>query len=82
MFDKKVLRCFLDKQLQLFPEEVANSEDEALEFLEESFATVLNSEDEVIEYFEEEGLDYDPEDILSACEVFEVGDGRYLVIEA
>ena len=45
MFDKKVLRCFLDKQLQLFPEEVANSEDEALEFLEECFATVLNSED-------------------------------------
>ncbi len=82
MFDKKVLRCFLDNQLQLFPEEVASNEEEAREFLEECFASVLNSEDEVVEYFEEEGLDYDPDDILSACEVFDVGDGRYLVVEA
>ena len=40
--------------------------------------------DEVREYFEEEGVDFDApeiEDILKADEVFEIGDGRYLIVE-
>ena len=39
---------------------------------------------EVMEFFEEEGLDLDGLDedsILEADEVFDIGDGRYLIIE-
>ena len=52
MFDKKVLKCFLDNQLQLFPEEVASTEDEAAEFLEEMFAVVVKGKKEFLEYFD------------------------------
>lgn len=83
-FDDAVLQCFLNKQLQLFPEKVAESEEEAEDFLLECMAVVVNSVDEVWEYFEEEGLDVegaDKEEILEASEVFDVGDGRYLIVE-
>lgn len=84
MFDKKVLQCFLDNQLQLYPEEVAETLAEAEDFLEESMAVVVNSAKEVWEFFEEEGVDMegaDEEGMLEADEVFEVGDGRYLIVE-
>lgn len=84
-FDKAVIKCFLEKQLQLFPEPVADNEEEAMEFLEECMAVVLHSKKEVWEYFDEEGVDMEDmneDDILSADEVFAVGDGRYLVVEA
>lgn len=84
-FDKAVIKCFLEKQLQLFPEAVAETEEEAKEFLEECMAVVLKSKKEVWEYFDEEGVDMEDmneDDILSADEVFAVGDGRFLVVEA
>ena len=37
-YDDAVLECFLDKQLQLFPEAVAETLDEAEDFLEECMA--------------------------------------------
>ncbi len=83
-FDDAVLECFLDNQLQLFPEKVAETMDEAEDFMEDCMAVVVNSVDEVIEYFEEEGIDMDgagDEEILEADEVFDVGDGRYLIVE-
>lgn len=83
-FDDDVLECFLDNQLQLFPEKVAETMDEAEGFLEECMAVVVNSVDEVIEYFEEEGIDMEgaaDEEILKADEVFDIGDGRYLIVE-
>ncbi len=83
-FDDNVLECFLEKQLQLFPEKVAETLEEAEDFLEECMAVVVNSVDEVIEFFEEEGLDVDGavgDEILEADEVFEIGDGRYLIVE-
>lgn len=84
MFDKKVLQCFLDKQLQLYPEPVAETLEEAEEFLEECMAVVVDSVKEVWEFFEEEGVDMEGADengILEADEVFAVGDGRYLIVE-
>lgn len=84
-FDDVVLQCFLDKQLQLFPEKVATSKEEAADFLEECMAIVVNSLKEVWEYFDEEGVDLEgmsEEEILTAEEVFDVGDGRYLIVEA
>lgn len=84
-FDDAVLKCFLKKQSQLYKEgNVCEDLEEARDFLEENFAVVVNSLEEVIEYFEEEGLDLeglDEESILEADEVFEVGDGRYIIIE-
>ena len=48
-YDDAVLTCFLEKQLQLFPENVVESIDEAEAFLEECMAVVVNSVDEVWE---------------------------------
>lgn len=83
-FDDDVLECFLENQLQLFPQKVAETLEEAEDFLEECMAVVVDSVDEVIEFFEEEGIDIEgasDEEILSADEVFDVGDGRYLIVE-
>ena len=33
------------------------------------------------EFFEEVGVDMAGEDIMQASEVFDVGDGRYLIVE-
>ena len=82
MYDKKVLECFLKNQLKLFPETVAETEEEAREFLDECFAVVAKNKKEVIEYFEEEGIDFKASDIMEAAEVFDVGDGRFLIVEA
>lgn len=85
MFDEAVVQCFLENQLQLYPEKVAETYEEAENFLEECMAVVVNSTKEVWEFFEEEGVDLegaDEEEILDAEEVFDVGDGRYLIIEA
>lgn len=85
MFDEKVVQCFLENQQQLYPEKVAETYEEAENFLEECMAVVVDSVREVWEFFEEEGVDMegaDEEGILEADEVFEVGDGRYLIIEA
>ena len=83
-FDDAVLECFLDNQKQLFPEPVAETMEEAEDFLEECMAVVVNSVDEVIEFFEEEGIDMEgamDDEILEADEVFDIGDGRYLIVE-
>jgi len=84
VFDEMVVQCFLENQLQLYPEKVAETYEEAENFLEECMAVVVNSVKEVWEFFEEEGVDMegaDEEEILEAQEVFAVGDGRYLIVE-
>lgn len=83
-FDDAVLECFLDNQKQLFPQAVAETLEEAEDFLEECMAVVVHSVDEVIEFFEEEGIDMEgatDDEILEADEVFDIGDGRYLIVE-
>ena len=83
-FDDAVLECFLKNQLQLFPERVAENLEAAESFLEECMPVVVDSIEEVIEFFEEEGLDIDGamgDEILEAAEVFDIGDGRYLIVE-
>ena len=50
-----------------------------------SLAVVVNSIDEVWNYFDEEGIDLegqDKEEIVDAPEVFDIGDGRYLIVES
>ncbi|MBE5854892.1 MAG: glyoxalase [Lachnospiraceae bacterium] len=82
-YDEAVLQCFLEKQCRLFPEEVASSEEEAEAFLEDCMAIVVDSAAEVLEYFEQEGIDIDgasEEEILEQSEVFDIEDGRYLIV--
>jgi hypothetical protein len=48
-------------------------------------AVIVNSVAEVWEFFEEEGLDTDgmtEDDIVETPEVFALGDGRYLIVQA
>ena len=56
-YDEAVLNCFLENQLQLVPEKVAENIDEAEAFLEECMAVVVDSLDEVWNYFDEQGID-------------------------
>ena len=84
-YDEAVLNCFLENQLQLVPEKVAENIDEAEAFLEECMAVVVDSIDEVWDYFDEEGIDLEgqeKEEIVDAPEVFDIGDGRYLIVES
>lgn len=83
-YDDAVLACFLENQLQLFPEEVASTEEEAESFLEDCMAVVVDSAEDVLAYFDEAAIDMDGADeetILEASEVFDIGDGRYLIVE-
>lgn len=84
VFDDVVLDVFLQNQAQLFDEKVAETREEAESFLEDCMAVVVDSPEEVWNYFEEEGVDMEGADeleILNADEVFEIGDGRYLIVE-
>ena len=84
MYDKTILNAFLEKQLELYPEEVASTPEEALEFLADTCAGVAESPEDVIEYLEEVGVDTDGmsmEELMDMPEIMAVGDGRYLILE-
>ncbi|MFR0028495.1 MAG: glyoxalase [Coprococcus phoceensis] len=83
-YDEECLKVFLEKQLQLFDEPVAETLEEAEAFLEDCMAVVVDSLDEVRDYFEENGADIaemTDDELEEASEVFQVSDGRYLVVE-
>ena len=83
-YDDEVLEVFLENQLQLFPENVAETLEEAEEFLEDCMAVVCKNLREVKEYFDEAGTDIagmTDEDILDASEVFALPSGRFLIVE-
>lgn len=83
-FDEECLVTFLKKQGQLFDEPVAETIEEAEEFLEDCMAVVCNSLKEVKEYWEDNGMDMQgmsDQDIEEALEVFPLPSGRYLVVE-
>ena len=84
-YDDKVLQCFLDHQLQLFPEPVAETLEEAEYFLEDCMAILCENKKEVKQYFEEEGVDLcgmSADELLEQPEVFALSGGRYLIVEA
>lgn len=83
-YDDAVLEYFLENQSRLFSENVAESLEEAQEFLEDCMAVVCRSLQEVRDYFDEAGMDtagMDDEELLDASEVFALPDGRFLVVE-
>ncbi len=84
-FEREVTEYFLEHQLQLFPETVAETPEEAEEFLEDCMAVVCKNIKEVRTYFEDEGADIagmSNEELQEAEEVFALPDGRYLIVEA
>lgn len=84
MWDDNVLKVFLDKQLKLFPKKVAETKEEAADFLDECGALVVEGKEEVWEYFDGEDIDMEgagSDEIIFADEVFDIGDGRYLIVE-
>lgn len=84
-YKQEDLETFLENQLQLFPEPVADSLEEAEYFLEDCMAVVCNDKKEVKEYLNEVGVDIhgmSMQEILEQPEVFELSNGRYLIVEA
>ncbi len=84
VYDKTVLNTFLEKQLQLFPEKVADTPEEAEMFLEDCMAVVCRNIYEVREYFDSQGMDVagmDDGELEEAQEVFLLPDNRYLIVE-
>lgn len=85
MYDEMCINAFLEQQEQLFKEPVAETPEEAEEFLEDCMAVVCKNINEVKAYFEEEGADIagmSKEELAEASEVFALPDGRYLIVEA
>lgn len=85
MIGSKEAEFFLNNQSKLFDEPVANTVEEAIEFLEDCMASVFNNVKELKKYWEEEGVDIEDmsdDEILESLEVFELPDGRILLVEA
>lgn len=84
-YDEECIRTFLEKQLQLFQEEVAQTPEEAEEFLQDCMAVVCKNRKEVREYFDNAGTDIvglSDNDLEELEEVFALPSGKFLVIEA
>ena len=76
---------FLKEQGKLFDEPVAETIEEAKEFLEDRFAQVFENISDVRAYLDEEGMDVSgvsDEELADELEVFAISDGRYFVVEA
>lgn len=83
-YKKEYLETFLKKQAQLFHEPVAETLEEAEEFLEDCMAYVANNYKDVKDYFEENGADtagMTREELLEQAEVFAMPDGKFLIVE-
>lgn len=85
MYDELILDTFLKEQGKLFDEPVAQTPQEAAEFLEDCMAQVFKSIKEVRMYWEEAGVDMEgvsDAELEEELEIFAIPDGRYLVVEA
>ena len=83
-YDEEVLNTFLEKQAQLFSEEVAQTPEAAEEFLEDCMAVVCEDIHEVRDYFEDAGSDISgmsDDELLDQSDVFSLPSGRFLIVE-
>ena len=83
-YDEEVLNTFLEKQAQLFSEEVAQTPEAAEVFLEDCMAVVCEDIHEVRDYFEDAGSDISgmsDDELLDQSEVFSMPSGRFLIVE-
>lgn len=84
MYSKECVETFLKKQGQLFDEPVAESYEEAEEFLEDCMAVVVESLSDVKKYLDELGADVEGltlEELAEESEVFALPGGGYLIVE-
>lgn len=84
-YDDECLTYFLEHQEQLLPERIAETMEEAEEFLEDCMAVVAKNMKEVRAYFEDQGVDIagvSNEELQEECEVFALPSGRFLIVEA
>ena len=84
-YDKVCIETFLKDQLKLFPEKVAETPEEAEDFLDMCMAAVCKNMKEVREYFDETEAGIarmNKKKLKEANEVFKMPDGRYLVVDA
>mgnify|MGYP000565039726 CR=1 FL=1 len=80
-YDEAVLSVF-EAAGQAVSGAVARGNGRGGSFLEDCMAVVVDSKAAVMEYFEEAGIDVEnPDQVLDEAEVFDVGDGRYLIVE-
>ena len=83
-YTEECLKTFLKKQGQLFDEPVAETMEEAEDFLEDCMAVVVDSHSAVRDYLEESGMDasgMSDEELEETAEVFALEDGTYLIVE-
>ena len=83
-YDDEILEYFLAHQSRLFPENVAETLEDAESFLEDCMAVVCGNLKDVRDYFEDAGMDIaglSDEELLEESEVFAIPDGRYLIVE-
>ena len=83
-YDEEILTYFLANQQQLFSENVAETKEEAEEFLNDCMTVVCSSLKEIRDYFDEAGMDVagmNDEELLQAEEVFTLPEGRFLIVE-
>lgn len=83
-YDRETLEVFIENQTQLFDEEIVSSLEEAEEFLEDCMAVVCKNIKEVRDYFDEAGMDIagmSNEELLEQSEIFELPDGKFLIVE-
>lgn len=84
IYSKECIDVFLKQQSRLFDEPVAETPEEAEEFLEDCMAVVVKSIKGVRLYFDENGADVagmSDEELKEACEVFELPSGEFLIVE-
>lgn len=83
-YDEECLQYFLEHQEQLLPERIAETPEEAEEFLEDCMAVVVKNLKGVRAYFEDEAdiTGMSDEELLEASEVFALPSGRFLIVEA
>lgn len=83
-YSELCVETFLKNQEQLFDEPVAETYEEAEEFLDECMAVVVNTLKEVREYLDESGMDVEgmsDQELLDASEIFSLEDGTFLIVE-
>ena len=83
MYSKECIQVFLKEQGRLFDEPVAETPEEAEEFLEECMAAEVRSLKEVRRYLDESGADVEglsDRQLGESAEVFALPSGGYLIV--
>lgn len=84
MYTEESIEIFLKEQGRLYDEPVAETVEEAEEFLEDCMAVEVKNIKEVRKYLDEAGADVSgmsDEELEEACEVFALPSGGYLIVE-